>query len=81
MIKIDVCKSDLYAFIKDKSYHRMTDKNHVVTLLQKKFSNPIEELYYILEEAIDSENIGKIQELDTKYQYTGTISSLYKVLK
>ena len=81
MSKIDAPKADLYAYIKNNSFHRMTDKDHAVVLLQKKFTNPIEEIYYVLEEAILSENPSKIYELDSKYKYGGTISNMYKVVK
>jgi hypothetical protein len=59
----------------------MTDKDHAVVLLQRKFSNQLEEIYYVLEDAIQSENPSKIYELDAKYGYGGTISNMYKVVK
>jgi hypothetical protein len=81
MSKIDAPKADLYTFIKNNNYHRMTDKDHAVVLLQRKFSNQLEEIYYVLEDAIQSENPSKIYELDAKYGYGGTISNMYKVVK
>jgi hypothetical protein len=81
MKKTDIPKADLYSYIKDNAYHRLTDKNHTVVLLRKKFSNTIEEIYFVLEEAILSEDISKIQELDAKYNYEGTLSNIHKAVK
>jgi len=81
MSKIDAPKADLYTFIKNNNYHRMTDKDHAVVLLQRKFLNPIEEIYYVLEDAIQSDNPSKIYEIDSKYNYGGTISDMYRVVK
>lgn len=73
--------SELYAFIKDKSLHRVTDKYKVLETLEKKFSNSHEEILAVLIDAIESEDSTKIIEIDKKYGYGGTISNMYKIVK
>jgi hypothetical protein len=37
MQQINASNEDLYAYIKDHSYHRMSDIEHAVVLLQNRF--------------------------------------------
>jgi chromatin remodeling complex protein RSC6 len=81
MRKVDALKEDIYAYIKDNDLHHMSDKDCVVEQLQKKFINPIEELYYVLEDAIQSTDQYKLYEMDAKYGFGGTLSSIHKTIK
>jgi hypothetical protein len=79
--RVLIAPNDLYAFIKDHSLHRNVDSFKVMETLKKKFSNDPLELSDILLDAIESEKPSKIEEMDRKYGYCGTISNIYKIVK
>lgn len=78
---MEVPTNYLYEYIKNKSLHRMIDTNHAMEILQNKFLNKPEQILEVLKDAVDSESLLHIHEIDKKYGYDGTISNLYKIVK
>lgn len=64
-------KSSIYKFIKDNDLHRC-QREIAIPRLSEAFTNPIEEMAQILDDAILSESEGQTESIDGIYEYIGS---------